>query len=365
MYILLLTLIISSLIVTFLLPRILLLSLKSKILDKQDNRKIHTCEATRLGGASFLPAIFISVVVTRVVSDFLGINGFGANPKNELSIMMCSAMILYYLGLYDDIVGAGYRAKFAIQTLASLMVVLSGCYITDLNGLFGIGLIPIYVGVPLTVVLLIFITNAINLIDGIDGLASMIAAIAFLVYGIIFYMCGEYRCCIYCVASIGVLLPLWYYNVFGLRKNLSTRIFMGDGGTLIIGLILSVMCVTLWNHPLVVEEKLGEVSYLYQIMAFSVLIIPCFDVVRVMICRIRNHKSPFLPDKNHFHHKLLKFGLSPHKSLFVLFLINTLFLSINSLFAIVSLDINIIVLIDIILWVTIHQALSYKINRNI
>lgn len=356
------TLLFSSAVVLYFLPRILLLSLKNKILDKIDSRKVHSTAACRLGGASFLPAIVLSVIISSLYfTDFAPV-GIDVELTRCSLLIICSSMILYFVGIYDDIVWLRYKEKFLFQFITAALVIGSGCYITDLNGLCGIGHIPGVVGIPLTFVLIVFITNAINLIDGIDGLASMLSMMAFIAYGVMFYLNGNYINCIFCVAALGALGPFWHHNVLGLRKGVKAKIFMGDGGALVIGFILSVMAVKLWNSTSMEGSRYGYISDYSWVIAFTMLIIPCFDVLRVMLHRVREHNSPFLPDKNHFHHKLMAFGLSARRSLVVLSIINVAFLVINYSLATTHIDITFIVVADVVIWVAMHIYLSRRIK---
>ncbi len=363
MYILLIILILSAGIVLYTLPRLLLISLKNGILDKIDNRKIHTVRASRLGGVSFFPAIFIATILAYVVGASFGFAGFDFYLTNEFLVLLCSSLVLYMVGVYDDIIGVGYRKKFTFQAVAATMIVATGCYVDDFNGFLCLGQVPSYVGIVLSWLLIIFVINAVNLIDGIDGLASMLSMIAFAMYGLMFYLCGDNLHCALCVALIGALAPFWYHNVFGVRRGFKSKIFMGDGGAFIIGFILAVLAIDLWNSSSLEGARNGYISDYSWVVAYTMLIIPCFDVLRVIFYRMRIKQPLFKAGKHHFHHKLMAIGLSPRKSLVALLVINGVFIALNAALALRHIDINIIVLADVALWLFIHQVLTRRIKR--
>ena len=171
----------SILLATVIIPRILFISYKKRLFDVPDSRKVHKTPIPRLGGLSFLPVILIALC------SVTGIRYYTYHPVDMLwasdlfiqyLFLIVGLTLLYLVGVADDLVGVGYRYKFVIQILAALLFPLSGLWINDLGGLLGLHEIPAYIGMPLTVFLTVYITNAINLIDGIDGLASGLSCIA-------------------------------------------------------------------------------------------------------------------------------------------------------------------------------------------
>lgn len=353
--------IISSAFVSLSLPKIVLLSLKKKFLDGIDHRKIHTKSASRLGGITFLPAIFISVFLCTSLSNIFGIATY--TYTNDFIIEMCATCIIFITGLYDDVIGLKYHRKFALQIFVSALIVLSGTYINSFNGLLGIWEIPSYVGIPLTLVLIVFITNAINLIDGIDGLAASLSIMALFCFGYLFSVSFQSLYVIISFATLGVVMSFLYNNLLGIRKRSETKIFMGDSGSFIIGFILSFLTIKLWNAPLEFGDDLIIASDYFPSIAFTVLIIPCFDVVRVILYRYKRHKPLFIADKSHFHHKLLALGMSSREALKVLLLLNLFFVVVNIILTnIVS--INVIVAIDVLIWSIIHVIITKRIREN-
>ncbi len=343
-----------------LIPQILLIAYRRKLFDEVDERKIHKGLIPRLGGIAFVPVILLSIALTIAANIISGSPQFGNVFFNNSLLMIalfCSLQLLYLVGIADDLIGIKYRAKFVVQIVCAVLLISAGCWFTTLAGSLGIKNMPSWMGMPFTAIVIVFIINAMNLIDGIDGLASGLSSIATGIYGISFLLLGEYAYAIISLASLGVLCPFFYYNVFGDVKKHS-KIFMGDTGSLTIGLILSMLGIKLFTHPY--DPAL---NFQPAVLAFSPLIIPSFDVLRVYLVRIRQHRSPFLPDKNHIHHKFLAAGMNPRTAMVTIITISTLFTLIN-LGLSRMLNINIIVMLDVIIWLIFNSYLNAHIRRH-
>lgn len=348
------------LLASVLIPQILLIAYQHKLFDEVDERKIHKGLIPRLGGIAFVPVILLSIALTIAANIISGLPQFGNVFFNNSLLMIalfCSLQLLYLVGIADDLIGIKYRAKFVVQIVCTVLLISAGCWFTTLAGSLGIENMPPWMGMPFTAIVIVFIINAMNLIDGIDGLASGLSSIATGIYGISFLLLGEYAYAIISLASLGVLCPFFYYNVFGDVKKHS-KIFMGDTGSLTIGLILSMLGIKLFTHPY--DPVL---NFQPAVLAFSPLIIPSFDVLRVYLVRIRQHHSPFLPDKNHIHHKFLAAGMNPRTAMVTIITISTLFTLIN-LGLSRMLNINIIVMLDVIIWLIFNSYLNAHIRRH-
>ncbi len=344
------------------LPQIQLLSLRKRLIDPIDPRKVHSVPASRLGGVAFFPAILFSVWFCVSITNVYvpRISGFEAIPIDvKMLLETLALLVLFMIGVYDDVIGVAYKRKFLVQIIAAILIVSSGVYFKTLHGLFGIYEVPEYIGIPATMFIYVFVTNAINLVDGIDGLASLISIMALIAYGIIFAIDGEIADCLVAFAAVGALLPFWYSNVFGIKRGARSKIFMGDTGALVIGAILGFLAITIWDMSNGSDGV--PVGQLHYIIAYTMLIVPCFDVVRIIIHRFRAHKPLFLPDKNHIHHKFMALGFSPRRSLLWIVLINVLFVLLNIGLSYI-LNISLVVLVDIIIWTTTHILISKRIK---
>ena len=340
---------------------LLKIAYNNRIFDLPGTRKVHELPIPRLGGMSFLPAMIIIVASTIVVlySRNLTSVSFGENAHFvQMTYMLVSAVILYLIGVTDDLSNLDYRVKLVFQFIASAVLVFAGLRIGNFYGMFGLHEIPAWFGIPFTILLLMFVTNAINMIDGIDGLASGLCLISL---GLIFVMYFVERKFVYAMvdaAVMGALLAFWLFNMFGKREK-RTKIFMGDTGSLTLGLFLSYLVVNLGvfvGHRGLTEHR----NTIYFTLAFASLMIPLLDVIRLFFFRIRNHRSPFLPDMNHVHHKLLRCGFSARKTLWIILGADLFVIALDAALSLIPLDVNLIFVLDVLL----YTVWIWQINRH-
>ncbi len=343
------------------IPRILVISHKKRLYDVPDARKVHTMPVPRLGGLSFFPVILMSmflVIGFRLYFWDVNVSGLSFNMLYEYLFLFVGMTRLYLVGVCDDLVGVGYRYKFAVQIAAAFLLVLSGNWFDSFGGLFGIYSVPVWVGVPFTVFIVVYITNAINLIDGIDGLASGLCCIALSVLSVIFFLRGQYVYALLAICTLGILMPFWCYNVFG-NANRGHKLFMGDAGSLTLGYVISFLII----HMSVTNEVSPTLSNPYMVIAFSTVLVPLLDVIRVVLHRLREHKNPFLPDKNHFHHKLLRTGMRVRMVMVCIIAISAFFILLNSSLA-WRVDITYLFFLNLFCWSILHVGLNGLIRRN-
>jgi UDP-N-acetylmuramyl pentapeptide phosphotransferase/UDP-N-acetylglucosamine-1-phosphate transferase/protein involved in polysaccharide export with SLBB domain len=342
------------------ISNILLISYRKKLFDHSDGRKVHNSAVPRLGGLAFNPVIFFSISLLLGMDLVLGKQNIllkEANDIPELLFGFCAGIISYLMGIIDDLTGMRYRNKFIIQTLCGILLITGGIWINDLFGIVGIYGLPQWIAYPLTILVIVLIINSINLIDGIDGLASGLSGVALLFYGLTYIYLHQWLFAMLAFAALGVLIPFFYYNVFGSHSN-GRKIFMGDTGSLTIGVILCILSIK------IIKESGQDTSLLPNpaVLAFSPLIIPCFDLIRVFMYRIRIRKPPFLPDKNHIHHKLLAIGMSQRAAMITIVSISVLFTLCNTVLS-EYININLLLMIDILIWMLTNMWLTFRIRR--
>lgn len=351
---------VSLLLAGIIIPQILLIAFRKKLFDEVDERKVHKGVVPRLGGIAFLPSILFSLALVVGVNLRLGDVGmweeFVASTV-PVYFMICAGLLMFLVGMADDLIGVRYMAKFIVQILSALLICASGLYINDLYGFLWLGELPGWFAFLVTAFAVVFIVNAINLIDGIDGLASGLSTVALVFYAIIFYQGGDYIYSMVACAAVGTLLPFFYYNVFGNVKR-QKKIFMGDTGALTTGMIL-VFCAIAVLH--IDRGNFESDDYNPLIVALSPLIIPCFDVVRVYMHRVARHRNPFLPDKCHIHHKLLALGLNQRLALIVILICSMVFIFVNIILSPYFNPTGIIVS-DIVIWTIANVLLSKAIR---
>lgn len=349
---------ISSLIIeSFILPKIIIFSRKKGLLDMPNDRKEHEIPVPRLGGISFFPVLLLITTIIFYIRLQMMENAYLPifyNVIGDLMMIICGFLVLYIVGIKDDLSGVSYKKKFIVQIVAAIFMIASNTYIDNFYGLFGVYEIPIWIGIPLSMFLCIYITNSINLIDGIDGLASGLSSVALIVYGCLFFISEQWTLSIFCFTMLGILASFFYYNVFS-TKN---KIFMGDTGSLMLGFLLSFLGIRL-------AMDLPESSFAKPtgaiLVAASVLIIPMFDTVKVMYARFRLHKNIFTPDRKHLHHRLIDIGFS-HRTAMITIISSSIIITLTNLFALQHMDINIVFGADLIILLSSNGLISYQRN---
>lgn len=287
-------LILSALILAFFIalvavPPIIRTAKAKHLFEPFEERKVHTKVVPPLGGV----AIFIGFTLSTIfATDGLRLD--------SLKYIYAAVLLMFFIGLKDDLMVISARKKLIIQIIAAvLLIVFAQIRFTSLHGVFGEHHIGQLTGFSLTLFAMIVIINAYNLIDGVDGLASGLGMLASFVFGTWFYLVESYPLAILSFAMLGSLAAFFLYNVFG---N-SNKLFMGDTGSLIIGVVLAVMVVYFNELNLTAPEpyRIGGAPA----VSFAIIIVPLIDTLRVMTIRIWQRRSPFSPDKNHIHHRLL------------------------------------------------------------
>lgn len=326
------------------------------IYDKPDARKIHVHNVPRLGGISFLPSMLMALMCAMSVMMRMSEDGHITFSLWSVYFFI-SLVMVYCVGLVDDVVGVGARTKFCIQIIASCLIPLSGLYINNMYGFCGIYEIPSWIGIPLTVFLMVFVMNSINLIDGIDGLAGGLSFIALAGFLICFFREGLWPYCILIAGLMGVVATFLYFNVFGSVERCQ-KIFMGDSGSLTLGFVLGFLLVKFSMHnPNVMPFRHDSLQ-----LSYTLLIVPVFDVVRVSLLRIRHGRPIFGADKNHIHHKLMRAGLSQHQVLICILSMSLAYIVLNVALT-HWLYMSHIVVIDVMIWLVLQQAINRAIVR--
>lgn len=345
------------------IPNILIISLRKRLFDQPDGRKVHNRPIPRLGGVTFFPVIvftFAVVTALRVMANNISYEVFTPTMACEFLFLIAGLTLLYIIGIADDLVGVRYRKKFLVQIISASLFPVAGLYINNFYDLFGITFIPAYVGYPLTVLLVVFITNAINLIDGIDGLASGLSMVALVIFGVIFMHYSLWNFAILAFICVGVIVPFFAYNVFG-NADKGRKIFMGDTGSLTLGYIISFFVI---KYCMYVPGEDMQAYGSPVVVAFSVLLVPCLDVVRVVLKRARTGHALFMPDKNHIHHKFLDMGFTPRKALITIQLMSAAFCAF-SFVAVRYMDNTLVFVIDVVVWTLLNIWFNKIINKRL
>lgn len=272
------------------------IAVDKNIVDNPDARKIQRVPVPVLGGV----AVYFGIVVAL---SFAGLFCQEVSALFEIGAVMT---IMLFIGTIDDIISLSPRFRFFVEIAAALLLIFCNHYsINDFHGLWGIHQIPTWASVPLTVLTCVGIINAINLIDGVNGLSSGYCIFACAIFGYVFYRMGDVSRATLAFVAIGALIPFFLHNVFGQKS----KMFIGDGGTLLMGVIMSSFVINVLKSgslvSLSVLDNFGLVPFTLAVFA-----IPVFDAIRVMVLRVLRGISPFRPDKTHLHHLLLDLHFS-------------------------------------------------------
>lgn len=276
-------------------PYVLKIAIEKNIVDNPDARKLQRSPVPVLGGLT---------VIFGVLTGLMGFSLLG--ESYHLFPIFASIIIILIVGLIDDMISLSAKTRFIIEILLVLyMVQATGCQLNDFHGLWGVHYIPNYISIPLTVVSCVGIINAINLIDGVDGYSSGYSIVSSIIFGVFFYLIGNIAMVGLTAIVVAALLPFFFHNVFGK----SSKMFIGDAGTLSLGIIFSVFVITTLSTAhsdiAIFGDNFGIVPF-----TLAVLCIPVFDTLRVMSVRIARGFSPFRPDRTHLHHLFIELKFS-------------------------------------------------------
>jgi UDP-GlcNAc:undecaprenyl-phosphate GlcNAc-1-phosphate transferase len=284
------------------LPR---LAARFHMVDLHNQRKVHAGPIPRIGGAAIGIAAFIPII-------------FGTTADNFIIAYLLGAGILVIFGIVDDMRGLGYKAKFLGQFLAALVIVFyGGVRIVYLGGLLPEdAILTDWFATALTLVLLVGVINAINLADGLDGLAGGITLLSFCCIGYLAYLLGDKVILLISLAMGGAIFGFLRFNTY------PATLFMGDTGSQLLGFSAGVLAIKITQSG----------NPLSPVLPLIILGFPILDTLTVMAERIRDGRSPFSADKNHFHHRLMRFGLFHTEAVLVIYIIQALLIASAILF---------------------------------
>jgi UDP-N-acetylmuramyl pentapeptide phosphotransferase/UDP-N-acetylglucosamine-1-phosphate transferase len=299
------------------IPTILRVARSKNLFDEPNKRRVNKVKVPTLGGLGIFLGILFAYLLYLDLYDY-----------HTVPFMAVSMLIIFVIGIKDDILVTAPMMKFLGQIAAALIIVgLGDLRITDFHGFFGLQ--PDYfVSIIFTTILIVFLVNGFNLIDGVDGLAAITGIIVTISFSIWFLINDEFQIPILGAMLVGALVAFLYYNVFSKRQ----KIFMGDTGSLIIGFIISVIAVRFMEFNAAGNRIFLKYTMLSApAVAMGIMIIPIIDTIRVFFRRIIRGQSPFVADKTHIHHRLLTLGLSHLQIALTMGTVNILFVIMSYL----------------------------------
>lgn len=335
---------VTSMIISLVMtPFIIKICQNKNLYDQPNGRKVHKLAIPRLGGTVFMPAMSIGVVTSLLVM-------FGDVHQNidvyiSTFMLAIGSLLIYLIGILDDLNGMKAFHKFLIQLATALFFPLCNLSINNLHGLFGVNEIPLFVSYPITLFVILLIVNAMNLIDGIDGLSSSLTVIILLAFTVLFHQLHFGLFCLISAGLAGAVLAFFFFNVFG--KVGGMKIFMGDSGSLFIGYVIAYLAIKYQMSNEAAGLPYREESLL---ISWTLVFLPCIDVIRVAIMRKLKGKDMFEADMTHIHHRIMQTGLSMHLTLCVIIALYFAFCILNYGLYTIGVNMTWIVLANIVLY---------------
>jgi len=290
---------ITSFLVTYVaIPKVIFFAQQFRLTDLAGKRASHSLVTPIFGGIAIFSGVLFSLLFWAELED--------------IQFLITSFLIVFFVGVIDDLLNLTPFKKLVGQIIAVLVVIYLGdLEIDNMHGVLGVKGLPQWISGLFTIFVVIVITNGFNLIDGVDGLAGGVGVISASCFGLISVLMGQNDMAIIAFSLAGALLGFLKYNFH------PARIFMGDTGSLVVGMVLSVLAINLIKHGLVTETI--KLSNRGPLLAMGILAIPLFDSLRVFIVRASKGKRPLRPGRDHIHHALLDLGFGHKKTTLTLY----------------------------------------------
>ncbi len=301
---------IAILLVLIIMPSVIHIAKKNSLFDDHSlSRKEHGYGIPRLGGVAFFTSsILTSLFIVKTGTDL---------PMYQL---YAASIVLFGVGIKDDLSGVHFHTKLIVQTIVAFIITVPGdIRINNLHGIFNVYQLDYVFSTLISILLIMFIINSFNLIDGIDGLAGTLGVIACCTFGYSFILMHQVVLAALALAVAGSLGAFLIYNYS------PAKIFMGDAGSMFLGMSCAVFAIKFIS---INEASANTIMPYAPSLAVAVLIVPAFDTLNVIVTRIYHKKSPFKPDRNHIHHRMLRLGLTHLQTTLILAAVNISFIAL-------------------------------------
>lgn len=318
MAVLILVFLTSFIVVLYSTPALIKVAVLKRLIDAPtEERKIHKRSIPTIGGIIIFAGTLFAYALWFDIENIIHYDKIFQSVK-EFKLIIATSLILFFVGVKDDIIGTAPVKKLFAHILVALILVLMGdIRITSMHGIFGILDIPYWGSVFLSIFTYVVVVNSFNLIDGVDGLAAGVGFLSCCAFGVWFVSANEYPYASLSFALAGALLGFLIFNFS------PAKIFMGDSGSLVIGMFVCVLAIKLIEYP-IQELDSFWVHISKPVFAVAALIYPLLDTLRVFIIRAVKGQSPFQADRNHLHHKLIDCKYSHTKTVIIIYLFTIL-----------------------------------------
>lgn len=302
----------AMLVCAMLIPAWMNVCRRWNLFERKDARKWHKDSIPTMGGIAMFAGISISFSVYA-----------GEPVTYNSSLLIAATVTSFFTGFFDDLIDLKPSQKVVFQLLSAVLVIVAGFRIESLCGFAGIEQLPLVVSWGFTVFFILAVTNALNLIDGLDGLAGSLTFISSFLFGVLFIQAGDYSMATLSFCICGAVFGFLMYNFH------PARIFMGDTGSLVLGFLLAVQAIALFQHY---SQGSMEVPQLTPALIAAALFVPMYDVMRVSAIRMLTGYSPFHPDRNHIHHMIIGQGFGQRSTTVIIAAFSCLYVGIALLF---------------------------------
>jgi UDP-GlcNAc:undecaprenyl-phosphate/decaprenyl-phosphate GlcNAc-1-phosphate transferase len=335
----------SLVLALMIIPLIIKFSPMLGLVDKPNHRKVHIKPIPVAGGISIVIATSLALILSKSSLQII----------SQYPVLLSGGLLLFIVGVWDDRNNLPPSYRLLVQVICAAAVAASGIRLTSLYGMFGMNEINIYWQYILTVMIIVGVTNAFNLMDGIDGLAGGLAFINLLILAGLAFVLKQYAIFLLLIVISAAIIAF-------LKNNISpARIFMGDGGSLLLGFLMSSIGILLIETT----KTVNTINVNYVVLTVSaILVVPVFDSLRVYVWRMQRGESPFKADKTHLHHLFLIFGLNHKKAAFFIYALEIVILATGLLLQkYAGISLGILILIVVFISVTQLLQLNYGVDK--
>lgn len=357
MAVLILVFLTAFIVVLYSTPALIKVAVLKRLIDvPSEDRKIHKRAIPTIGGIIIYAATLFSFSLWYNIDDLNDFSQIYESVK-EFKILVATSLVLFFVGVKDDIIGTAPVKKLFANILVGLILVLMGdIRITGLHGVFGVNDIPVWGSVFLSLFTYIVVVNAMNLIDGVDGLAAGVGFIASSVFGAWFVFANEFTLAALSFSLSGALLGFLIFNFS------PAKIFMGDSGSLIIGMFLCVLSIKLIEYPVTrINDFWIHISN--PMIVIATLSYPLTDTLRIFILRAAKGQSPFAADRNHLHHRLLDCGFSHIKTVIIIYFFSIISVGVSLLSCFINPSLSLLALIGFSLLFVLLIHFCYRSRK--
>lgn len=304
----------SFVVVLYSTPALIKVAVLKRLIDTPtEDRKIHKRSVPTIGGIIIYAGTLFAYTLWYNIDDMIYYDKILQSIK-EFKLIIATSLILFFVGVKDDIIGtAAVKKLFAHIIVALILVLMGDIRITGLHGIFGVYDIPYWGSVFISIFTYVVVVNSFNLIDGVDGLAAGVGFLSCCAFGVWFIFAKEFPYAALAFSLAGALLGFLIFNFS------PAKIFMGDSGSLVIGMFICVLAIKMIEYPIQQLDSFW-VNISKPVFAISTLAYPLLDTLRVFIIRAVKGQSPFAADRNHMHHKLLDCRFGHIKTVIIIYI---------------------------------------------